>query len=88
MSHTENTIPEYVTLMAPSQELVTAEFARQGLGQQGYAIIGPIGRHRVTLMDDAGSHPEPGREMFTATYRREQDTSQRQRRMLGGRDAR
>ena len=60
----------------------------RGLGQQGYAIAGQIGRHRVSVMND-GCAIDPGvaDEMVAAAFRR---VVERRARLAshGGSDAR
>lgn len=60
---------EYVTIFAPSAGEAMAQFKAQGLDREGYAIAGPIGRHRTALVDTEGASAI-GPEGIAATFRR------------------
>lgn len=62
---------EYLTIIAPSAGAVMAQFKALGLSAQGYAIVGRIGEHRISLVDGAGSiELLSGGGMVAATFAR------------------
>lgn len=61
---------EFVTVIAASQELVTAQFKQQGLDAAGFMIVGPVAHHRITFVNDVGHLDTTGGDLFAATFRR------------------
>lgn len=71
MQHLANAEIEYLTIIAPTAREAMEQFSVRGLGQQGYAIAGQIGRHRVSLMNDGRAIDlVSADEMVAATFRR------------------
>jgi len=69
---------EFVTIIASTQEQAAAAFKLQGLDQAGFAIVGPIGRHRISFVDGVGHLDRVGEDMFAATFRRIRNSAQTQ----------
>ena len=46
------------------------EYHRRRLGEQGYAIEGPIGRHKFVVVEDSGASVElfDGAPYYAATF--------------------
>ena len=61
---------ERVTVVAKEFTAAALEYHRQRLGQQGYSIEGPIGRHRFVLVGDDGQTQEMfgGAGYYAATF--------------------
>ena len=59
-----------VTVIAKEFSAAALEYHRQRLGQQGYSIEGPIGRHKFVLVDENGQAKEMfgGEEYFAASF--------------------
>ena len=70
MQHTDLSNVEYVTVVAASQELVTAQFKAQGLDAAGFLIVGPVAPHRITFVNDIGHLDTRDGDLFAATFRR------------------
>ncbi len=65
---------EYVTIIAPSLGAVMGQFRDRGLGAKGFAITGPVARHRFAYAregrGEAVSEMFGGVAMVAATFRR------------------
>jgi hypothetical protein len=62
---------EYLTIIAPTAGEAMAQFKARGLGEQGYAISGKIGRHQFSLVGGEGSTELfSGNGMIAATFSR------------------
>ena len=62
---------EYITIVAPTAALAMDQFARRGLGRQGYSIAGQIGRHRISVISEDGPlELVRGDSMVAATFSR------------------
>jgi hypothetical protein len=62
---------DYVTIIAPSIAEAMAQFRARGLAAAGYAIVGPVDRHRFTLATGTGSIDLFAESpMVAATFRR------------------
>ena len=61
---------ERVTVIAKEFTPAAMEFHRRRLGQQGYAIEGPIGRHKFVVIEDTGASVElfDGEAYYAATF--------------------
>lgn len=71
MSPTQSEREEYLTIIAPSAHAAMAQFKARGLGAQGYAIAGKIGRHQFSLVGGEGSTELfSGQGMIAATFSR------------------
>ncbi|SMQ85895.1 hypothetical protein SAMN06295905_3189 [Devosia lucknowensis] len=69
MSPTTNQRDEYITIIAPTANEAMAQFKVRGLGEQGYAIAGRIGRHQFTLVSgEEGQELFSGAGMIAATF--------------------
>ncbi len=70
----QNCQDEYVTIIAPSLGAVMGQFRRRGLGQLGFAITGPAGRHQFAYAGNGhGEHEGEmfgGAPMVAATFKR------------------
>jgi hypothetical protein len=71
---TEDTIAdqevERATVIAKEFTAAALENHRQRLGQQGYSIEGPIGRHKFIMVEDTGQAKEMfgGEGYFAASF--------------------
>lgn len=70
MSNSDNPAIEYLTIVAPTAAEAMDQFAKRGLGAQGYSIAGQIGRHRVAVISDGRSTELLQGDMVAATFRR------------------
>lgn len=71
MSPSSSEREEYLTIIAPSAGEAMAQFKARGLDTLGYTIAGKIGRHRFSLVGDAGSTELfAGNGMIAATFSR------------------
>ena len=71
MSPSGSEYEEYLTIIAPSAGEAMAQFKARGLDRQGYTIAGKIGRHRFSLVGEAGSTDLfSGDGMIAATFSR------------------
>lgn len=71
MSPTPSEREEYLTIIAPSASAAMAQFKARGLAAQGYAIAGKIGRHRFSLVGEAGAAELfSGEGLIAATFSR------------------
>ena len=62
---------EYITIIAATAAAAMAQFKARGLAAEGYAITGPVGRHRFALAAGDESHELfAGAGMVAATFRR------------------
>lgn len=62
---------EYITIIAPTANEAMAQFKARGLGEQGYAIAGRIGRHQFTLVGGEDAQELfSGAGMIAATFSR------------------
>ena len=61
---------ERVTVIAKEFTPAAMEYHRRRLGEQGYAIEGPIGRHRFVVVEDTGASVElfDGAPYYAATF--------------------
>lgn len=67
---------EYVTIIASSTVEVMKQFQARGLDVQGYAIVGPIGRHHFAFAkDEAAEDMFEGETMLAATFMRHVTTA-------------
>ena len=66
---------ERVTVIAREFTPAAMEFHRRRLGEQGYAIEGPIGRHKFVVVEDTGATTElfDGAPYYAATFIRKSD---------------
>lgn len=64
--------PERVTVLATEFEPAAMEFHRQRLGRLGYAIEGPITRHKFYMASSTGETTEmlDGKLYYAATFAR------------------
>jgi hypothetical protein len=71
MSPASSEREEYLTIIAPTAGEAMAQFKARGLGEQGYAISGKIGRHQFSLVGGEGSTELfAGNGMIAATFSR------------------
>ncbi len=74
--HPSARLDEYVTIIAPSLAAVMGQFRARGLGALGFAITGPVARHRFAYATEGETHRQENQEMFggepmvAATFRR------------------
>jgi SLT domain-containing protein len=62
---------EYVTIIAATPGAAMAQFKARGLAAEGYAIAGPIGRHRFALVAESGTEELfAGTDLVAATFSR------------------
>lgn len=62
---------DYVTIIGPSLIEVMRQFRERGLGEDGYAIVGRVDRHRFAMADVDGAHELfDGEPMLAATFMR------------------
>ncbi len=61
---------ERVTVIAKEFTPAAMEYHRRRLGEQGYAIEGPIGRHKFVVVEDSGASVElfDGAPYYAATF--------------------
>jgi hypothetical protein len=61
---------ERVTVLAKEFTPAAMEYHRRRLGEQGYAIEGPIGRHKFVVVEDTGASTEMfgGEPYYAATF--------------------
>ena len=61
-----------VTVIAKEFTPAAMEYHRRRLGEQGYAIEGPIGRHKFVVVEDSGASVElfDGAPYYAATFNR------------------
>lgn len=61
---------ERVTVIAKEFSAAALEYHRQRLGQQGFSIEGPIGRHKFIMVDENGQAKEmfSGEGYFAASF--------------------
>ncbi len=61
---------ERVTVIAKEFTPAAMEYHRRRLGEQGYAIEGPIGRHKFVVVEDTGASAElfDGEAYYAATF--------------------
>jgi hypothetical protein len=66
----EDEQPERVTVIAKEFTPAAMEYHRRRLGEQGYAIEGPIGRHKFVVIEDTGALVElfDGVPYYAATF--------------------
>jgi hypothetical protein len=66
----EDEQPERVTVIAKEFTPAAMEYHRRRLGEQGYAIEGPIGRHKFVVIEDTGASVElfDGVPYYAATF--------------------
>jgi hypothetical protein len=59
-----------VTVIAKEFTPAAMEYHRRRLGEQGYAIEGPIGRHKFVVVEDSGASVElfDGAPYYAATF--------------------
>jgi hypothetical protein len=69
-SETDDGQDERVTVIAKEFTPAAMEYHRRRLGEQGYAIEGPIGRHRFVVVEDTGASVElfDGAPYYAATF--------------------
>ncbi len=67
---TEDGQDERVTVIAKEFTPAAMEYHRRRLGEQGYAIEGPIGRHKFVVVEDSGASVElfDGAPYYAATF--------------------
>ena len=67
---TEDGQDERVTFIAKEFTPAAMEYHRRRLGEQGYAIEGPIGRHKFVVVEDSGASVElfDGAPYYAATF--------------------
>ena len=70
MSEIEDPTIERVTVIAKEFTPAAMEYHRRRLGEQGYAIEGPIGRHKFMVIEDTGASVElfDGEPYYAATF--------------------
>ncbi len=61
---------ERVTVIAKEFTPAAMEYHRRRLGEQGFAIEGPIGRHKFVVVEDTGASVElfDGEAYYAATF--------------------
>ena len=61
---------ERVTVITKEFTAAALEYHRRRLGQQGYSIEGPIGRHKFIMVDENGQAKEMfgGEAYFAASF--------------------
>ena len=61
---------ERVTVIAKEFTPAAMEYHRRRLGEQGYAIEGPIGRHKFVVVENSGASVElfDGAPYYAATF--------------------
>lgn len=71
MPHTQ-TQDQYITIIARTVADAMRQFKARGLDQEGYAIVGPVDKHRFALADgeNASTDMFEGAQMIAATFRR------------------
>ncbi len=67
---TDDEQDERVTVIAKEFTPAAMEYHRRRLGEQGYAIEGPIGRHKFVVVEDSGASVElfDGAPYYAATF--------------------
>ncbi|RYE10325.1 MAG: hypothetical protein EOP22_04560 [Hyphomicrobiales bacterium] len=71
MSHSHSSAVEYLTIVAPTAAEAMAQFAKRGLGAQGFTIAGKIGRHHIAVVIEGKSADLlRGDGMVAATFQR------------------
>ncbi len=67
---TDDAQDERVTVIAKEFTPAAMEYHRRRLGEQGYAIEGPIGRHKFVVVEDSGASVElfDGAPYYAATF--------------------
>jgi hypothetical protein len=71
MSPASSEREEYLTIIAPTAGEAMAQFKARGLGEQGYAISGKIGRHQFSIVGGGDSTELfSGNGMIAATFNR------------------
>lgn len=69
MSTTMSEREEYLTIIAPSVREAMEQFKRRNLGEQGYTIMGRIGRHRFSVVGETeNSELFAGNDVIAATF--------------------
>ena len=60
---------EYLTIIAPSVREAMEQFKSRNLGEQGYTIMGRIGRHRFSVVGETeNSDLFSGNGVIAATF--------------------
>ncbi len=67
---TDDAQDERVTVIAKEFTPAAMEYHRRRLGEQGFAIEGPIGRHKFVVVEDTGASVElfDGEAYYAATF--------------------